>query len=399
MQYHLFEEPPPDRGELFQELTEAKHIFLKFLTANDLGLTGSHQDGIYLSLECWPLFLSEPGRAGENLERPVSIHPDNGPPFEACFKWYGREKNEYRLTRLRPLFRNQEEQLLGALFLFFARGDGYRACTIRREEEMELLLDFLGLSPVEACGLLRFDLEERLQEDFERYRAKTDGRFPGGEELAGEARRIFEKIFAPEKIDPDRDIIALINLEFSLFRFLEKGIYQPLLNRRYQTIEELMITALEISNRRKSRAGRSLEYHLRYIFDSLHLSYSHNEVTETGKRPDFIFPDIETYRNASTDSGRLFFLGAKTTCKDRWRQVMNEADRIQTKHIFTLQQGFTTTQLNEMEAANVIVVLPRQYHTACREEDRKRLMTLTEFIDGVLKVHGPAPAGVYGGEC
>jgi hypothetical protein len=31
-------------------------------------------------------------------------------------------------------------------------------------------------------------------------------------------------------------------------------------------------------------------------------------------------------------------LGVKTTCSDRWRQVLAEADRIQLKHLLTLHR-------------------------------------------------------------
>lgn len=48
-------------------------------------------------------------------------------------------------------------------------------------------------------------------------------------------------------------------------------------------------------------------------------------------------------------ANKLVFLGAKTTCKDRWRQVLNEADRIETKYLFTLQQGISKNQLREMK--------------------------------------------------
>ena len=41
------------------------------------------------------------------------------------------------------------------------------------------------------------------------------------------------------------------------------------------------------------------------------------------------------------DSNKLTMLASKTTCKDRWRQILNEADRIKIKHLFTLQQGIS----------------------------------------------------------
>jgi len=47
-----------------------------------------------------------------------------------------------------------------------------------------------------------------------------------------------------------------------------------------------------------------------------------------------------------------------TTCKDRWRQVINEADRIPEKHLFTLQPTISKNQLREMTDEKVHLVVP-----------------------------------------
>ena len=41
-------------------------------------------------------------------------------------------------------------------------------------------------------------------------------------------------------------------------------------------------------------------------------------------------------------------LAAKTSCKDRWRQVLAEADRIRTKHLLTLEPAISKIQTAEM---------------------------------------------------
>lgn len=41
-------------------------------------------------------------------------------------------------------------------------------------------------------------------------------------------------------------------------------------------------------------------------------------------------------------------LAVKTTCKDRWRQILNEADKIHQVHLFTLQEGVSLAQYREM---------------------------------------------------
>lgn len=59
--------------------------------------------------------------------------------------------------------------------------------------------------------------------------------------------------------------------------------------------------------------------------------FVHRPVIEGGKRPDFLFPTQVAYEDPAFPANRLRMLAAKTTCKDRWRQVLNEANRITTK--------------------------------------------------------------------
>jgi type II restriction enzyme len=73
-------------------------------------------------------------------------------------------------------------------------------------------------------------------------------------------------------------------------------------------------------------------------------------------------------------------LASKTTCKDRWRQILNEADRIKTRHLFTLQQGISKNQLEEMYKYNVCLVIPKPYLSSYPKEFRARILTLDNFV-------------------
>ena len=72
---------------------------------------------------------------------------------------------------------------------------------------------------------------------------------------------------------------------------------------------------------RKSRAGKSLEHHLADIFTHNQLLFEEQVITEENKKPDFVFPNGKCYHNITFPGELLTVLGAKTTCKDRWRQV------------------------------------------------------------------------------
>ena len=51
---------------------------LKFISANDVGLTGGHQYGYYLPLEVWYLFSPNPPEKGINRDHPVQVTWQDG---------------------------------------------------------------------------------------------------------------------------------------------------------------------------------------------------------------------------------------------------------------------------------------------------------------------------------
>ena len=165
-----------------------------------------------------------------------------------------------------------------------------------------------------------------------------------------------------------------------MFRKIENKYYGDKISVQFKTIDSFLTLASEVMNKRKSRAGWSLEHHLSAAFRKNDLTFDRGKRTEGKKKPDFIFPGIEAYHNTAYNSDRLVFLGAKTTCKDRWRQILNEADRIKPKHLFTLQQGISSNQLSEMQNSGVVLVVPSPYKNGFPIEHQNNLLSLKEFI-------------------
>ena len=52
-------------------------------------------------------------------------------------------------------------------------------------------------------------------------------------------------------------------------------------------------------------------------------------------------------------------VACKSTSKERWRQILNEASRIETKHLLTLDQALTPRTVQQMRAAKLHPHLPR----------------------------------------
>ena len=106
-------------------------------------------------------------------------------------------------------------------------------------------------------------------------------------------------------------------------------------------------------------------------------------MTEGNKRPDFLFPSEHAYHDSLFPISKLTVLAAKTTCKDRWRQIINEADRLRDgrKYLCTLQQGISTTQMDEMESEGVTLVVPRAYISTYPKDRQNRIWSVSKFVN------------------
>ena len=76
-------------------------------------------------------------------------------------------------------------------------------------------------------------------------------------------------------------------------------------------------------------------------------------------------------------------LGANSTCKDRWRQILSEADRIEHKHLLTLETAISTYQTNEMKNRNLQLVVPLSIQKSYTDDQQKWLYSFRDFLDEV----------------
>jgi hypothetical protein len=381
-----------------QASVESEVAFTKFITANDTGNTGSHQYGFHLHKNSWPLFFPEEGTKGANLDLYVKIKWQNSFETDSRFIYYGvGTRNEYRLTRFGKGFPFLSDEYIGALMVLTKKADKYyEGFILSTDDEIEEFFNAFGISATETNCILPVtsiqSVETRFQLLFQEFidGLKTD--FPPTISLAENARRIFFQALKrkPEvvKLHPDKTILDWIATEFDLFKAIELNRYSELIKTPFPTVDDLIITANTLLNRRKSRAGKSLEHHLSAIFNVWNLSFTSQATTEDNKKPDFIFPDIDTYFSEPAGSNKLVFLGAKTTCKDRWRQIIGEADRIPQKHLFTLQQGISGNQMKEMKSAGVTLVVPEPYKKYYPVEHHSDIVTFNVFLQYVKYLQG-----------
>jgi hypothetical protein len=186
---------------------------------------------------------------------------------------------------------------------------------------------------------------------------------------------------------PDERLINRRVCEYELFQAIEEAIEFSSINRSFLSVSDFVSTAQRILQRRKARSGRSLELHTRAILIEDGFvegrDFSHQPESEAGKHPDFLFPSETCYKSALFPDEQLRMLAVKTTCKDRWRQVLNEADRITKKHLLTLQEGVSVNQHTEMRAAGVQLVVPKALFVKYPEVIRPSLLSLERFLQEV----------------
>ncbi|WP_417590940.1 type II restriction endonuclease [Parasphingorhabdus sp.] len=239
------------------------------------------------------------------------------------------------------------------------------------------ILEALEIDPEEPEG----DMLDRLIEPF-------GLEFPTTKVISELARSSLPEISA--KDSPDIAVLEWIDREIQLFSRLERHIVGDRIKSGFTDhggadVEGFIKFSLTVQNRRKSRAGHALENHLDAAFKEFGLKYQRGALTENRNRPDFLFPGQVEYHDPEFPSSQLLMLGAKSTLKDRWRQVLSEAERIDQKHLLTLEPGISENQTDEMQAKSLRLVVPKKLHATYKQSQQEWLMDLSEFIAEVQK--------------
>jgi len=312
--------------EAIGEASKNGRFFCKFVSANDAGLTDSHQAGIYLSKESWPLFFGTSGERNENKEKIIKVHWEVGyPPVESCLKWYGSgTRSEYRITRFWANSPFDKKDCLGDLLILIpVNEEEVLAFLLKTEDNIEAFIDHFGISLIKNVAVYGINTEIRTktalteEQIIAQFTALFGGKFPPSFDMAQASRKINDKIRRINLGDPDRTLLKWVDAEYKLFKSLERIVYRERLQMLFGNVDELVKFSSSILNRRKSRAGRSFEHHIDYLLSDWGIPFSHPGEAEGNKKPDFIFPSNNAYADYHFDERLLTFLGAKTTCKDR----------------------------------------------------------------------------------
>jgi len=208
--------------------------------------------------------------------------------------------------------------------------------------------------------------------------SRFGARFPTTFEFSAFAREMTGEV-DPIRM-PDDSLLAWMEMEELLFHTLENHLVSQRLEAGFDDVEAFISFSLSVQNRRKSRAGHAFENHVEQILIDNRISYSRGAVTEGKSKPDFIFPGIDSYHDLSFPTDRLRMLAVKTSLKDRWRQILAEAERISEKHLITLQPAISAQQTDEMRFNSVRLVVPEPVQNSYADEQQRWLMSFREFM-------------------
>lgn len=375
--------------DAIQLVNDSVFAYCHYITPNDVGATGGHQCGFHVAKSCYQMFFDHPCVRQTNEAKNIEIKWQKDFTTQSTAKYYGvGTRNEYRLTRYGRDFEFLKDDYIGSLLIMTRKQDEeYNAYVLSDQTNIEDFIAYFSLDITKGNQIIEKNVpiqpSELVAARFLKFVQEHD-LFPDTIQMATFARdcvstanHYTSKVIADKA---DSVLLEWIEAEYQLFSAMEEKLYRPVYTHPFQNCQELINFSNSILNRRKSRAGKSLEHHLANIFNAAELKFEEQVVTENNKKPDFIFPDANSYHSFEFPADRLTMLGAKTTCKDRWRQVLNEADRIPEKHLFTLQRGVSSNQLQEMCDEHLTLVVPKDNINLFAPKFHDRIMCLTDFI-------------------
>ena len=263
------------------------------------------------------------------------------------------------------------------------------------EEDIEEIQLSLGVEIHDKKGAVYGMKSEEEYEDEEacimrNYRefARSLEEFPRASAFSGKTQSVLEDcIKSFQTKSADLKLTKLVNSEYDLFRIAERLLCMNDVRRLFKSIDDFLVTANSILQRRKSRAGRSFENHFEYILKYAEISHEMRSKID-GSSPDVIIPSRAAYYDARYPIDKLFMVALKRTCKERWKQIAKEAQRIPEKHLLTLQQGLSSKQMDEMSKRNVTLIVPENLRKLYPEEYRTSILSVEQFLNKVTEAVG-----------
>lgn len=427
-QKDLFTEREP--GILLSRLLdECEALFVKKLSLNDRDwarLPNKHQAGVYVPPRerdggFFPPLVAKERDDPEADEIRETFFDIEWLEFDetrqARLVHYLSKGQETHMTRLpKPAFRD----LAPASLIVMGRDrDGvYRAITLDSDgDDHEILSDILNLPPDFVSGLFTLRAVKREREEKvltfidEVIKAYFDGSIatladkygtmPATAELAATARNRFMSEQGLRSMDPfamakPGDAIRAISrgVEYEIFKELqmrgravelvrlvlgddpkaltpEKALRSIIVE--FPKIDAMLLSAAQ---QRKSRAGYSFEHHIEAMMIDGGVPFEKQVVIEARKRPDFILPSKALYDDAERTNREALVLSAKTTLRERWKQVGQEMKNCDL-YLATVDENIAANAIEDMASQGIVLVVPESLKSSDTTEYRKQASVIS----------------------
>jgi len=382
-------------------------LFLKKLSRNDTSWAdepSKHQAGFYIPKEVresgfFPaLIATNPEKPHIYYARCVSVWPQTGEIKASGMRHYSNKGPETHFTIVpHEIFSglNPASWLIAGKLLepideathWFVTVDSISEDAELLETTLNIRSDFrFGLfepSAIASARNLAIDESTQLiQELHHAIRTGTLDTFaqsvsripPPGQIALAAQRRFFNETGFPNLdpycLDSPGDAIMRISrdIEYDIFKRHE-------LRRRATEIVRLLIANQDVvtavvrgfplldavflsaSQQRKTRAGRSFENHLAAMLKDGRIAFEEQTILG-GRRPDFVMPGVRVLglRN-SRPFLEAMILSAKTTLRERWKQVTHERFNCAI-FLATVDDRVSKQALDEMQDAGIGLVVP-----------------------------------------
>lgn len=406
-------------------------LLVKKLSRNDTSWAseaGKHQAGFYIPRPIreagfFPELRAEnPGKPHIFTAEVTVLWPQTGETTRSSMRHYSNKGPETHFTRLpKSLFKGltPASLLLAGRFVTPVADCGWWIVTLDSAgDESELLETLLDL-PVDfhhqlfasaSLGQAAQTAQDELEELIDRFRlairngtlgdlVKRYATIPDPASIAEQARQQWLLTKGIPKFDPweikaPGDAIMEISrdVEYQLYRHHElrrrAGELLSILAgtddiaaavlRNYPQIDAVFLSA---SQQRKTRAGRSFEHHISAALTAGRIRFVEQAVTG-GRRPDFVMPDLEQLHNRRRAREDALVLAAKTTLRERWKQVSGERLNCDV-FLATVDDRVAATSILEMAEAGIRLVVPESLKTSdeTHYKGQSNVLSFREFFD------------------
>lgn len=390
-------------------------IAIKKLSRNDRGWAWEpkqgKQDGIYVSQELRGDFFPSDEAVPAREDKPhirdmtVPVRWPQAPADEqrnARYVRYTNKGGETHLTRIpRSLFAAAGPASLAVigrtrqmpeLELQVVLVDSASTVHGLVESRFDLRPDFqAGIFDSPAAGALPErevdELQNFIDEAIEAVQSgqldlllRNYAEMPAPETLSNQARQLWldqnpHCTLNPMTLDKPGDAVRSIvsGIEFDLYRQHEvrtRGVrliklllgdgavptVATMVTRLVRDFSGFYSEMLNASQQRKARVGTGFETHIRSLLDAGKVPYAEQRVVSS-LRPDFVLPSVELYQ---ANSPHALVLSAKTTLRERWKQVTMEK-RGCPVFLATMDEKVAVASVRKMKEHDVYLVVPEAF--------------------------------------